>query len=108
MNCSFAWNFSFFRLDYFGRINDYQTAAIIICLLSARVKRDFTIPQIKQNVSSCDALISTYHNRSHSSSAVLPVLFYISNCLNFCKFCLNFIASEFFYIKICFMKMFLN
>ncbi|VDN53302.1 unnamed protein product [Dracunculus medinensis] len=52
-------------LDYFGRINDYQTAAIIICLLSARVKRDFTIPQIKQNVSSCDALISTYHNRSH-------------------------------------------
>ncbi|VDK70243.1 unnamed protein product [Anisakis simplex] len=29
------------RLDYFGRINDYQTATMIICVLSERIRRDF-------------------------------------------------------------------
>uniref|UniRef100_A0A0M3IEN0 Cytochrome b5 heme-binding domain-containing protein n=1 Tax=Ascaris lumbricoides TaxID=6252 RepID=A0A0M3IEN0_ASCLU len=56
-------------LDYFGRINDYQTAAMIICVLSPRIKRDFKVLQAEQ-----DKLLDqvqrrpVYHGRSNSTA----------------------------------------
>ncbi|KHN86464.1 WD repeat-containing protein [Toxocara canis] len=55
-------------LDYFGRINDYQTAAMIICVLSPRIKRDFDALETQQYGSNNGRRRQAQHARSNSDT----------------------------------------
>lgn len=57
-------------LDYFARINDYQTAAVIICVLGLRYKRCFEIDSSME--SSTTPKYAAHHEHSLSTYDISP------------------------------------